>query len=146
MGHIMNVFTRLLARLLGSDKLAYAQAIVSRDVAQDITRFAHSTHPREFSAYLKGVVKNGMLRVNGLEYQHYWSDETETVVQQNLPLLSEAVGFVHSHPDGPLKPSRTDLRSFAKEGIFHLIVGPRRGYYGFAAFDGRGRRVPFSIA
>ncbi len=142
----MGLLQRIIGAFLGSGKHAYSEAEISADIARDVMLFAHKAHPKEFSAYLRGRIEGGVLRIDGINYQHFFADEDHAVVYDNLPLLSDTVGFVHSHPSGALRPSREDLRSFAKEGVFHLIVGPRGRYYAFAGFDGRGRRVKCRIA
>ncbi len=56
----------------------------------------------------------------------------------------DLVGFWHSHPDHPARPSATD-RALAWEGLLTLIVSVREGEAGdVGAFQLRGPDAPFT--
>ena len=61
-----------------------------------------------------------------------------------VPNDLQAVGSVHSHPNGVLRPSDADLRTFGK-GKVHIIVGApyRRGDW--QAFDNRGEPTTLDV-
>lgn len=45
----------------------------------------------------------------------------------------EIIGYYHSHPDHPARPSETDRRIAAEglsDGVFHVVVGVERGERG----------------
>jgi proteasome lid subunit RPN8/RPN11 len=55
--------------------------------------------------------------------------------RQARPQGREIVGFYHSHPDHPARPSETDRRMAAEglsDGVVHLVVG----------VDGEGHALP----
>lgn len=53
------------------------------------------------------------------------------------------LGFWHSHPDHPARPSETDRR-FAWEGLLTLVIAVESGVPGsFTAWDVPGAELPF---
>ena len=51
------------------------------------------------------------------------------------PLMLNLAGTAHSHPNGVIRPSSTDIRSFAKfGGQCHLILGPPFTFDSWRAF------------
>ena len=52
------------------------------------------------------------------------------IQRQSREQALDIIGFYHSHPDHPAKPSETD-RSLAaqglSDGVFHMVVGVERG-------------------
>lgn len=55
-----------------------------------------------------------------------------------------AVGSVHSHPNGALRPSDADLATFG-QGQIHIIVGAPYGWGDWKAFDNEGRQTTLDV-
>ena len=63
-----------------------------------------------------------------------------------VPMVSDVWGSFHSHPGTSVpRPSRADLRAFGKEGGAHLIAAEPFDANSLAAFDSKGKRIPFKI-
>jgi proteasome lid subunit RPN8/RPN11 len=60
-----------------------------------------------------------------------------TIRSATIPNEQAIVGSVHSHPNGVLSPSDTDLRSFGS-GSVHIILGAPYGPDDWRAFDRAG--------
>lgn len=135
-----------LARLLGLEKYAFGRVWIKKKVIEDIINFAKANAPREFSAFLKGRIKDRNLLVDGVIYQNFHSSENSSVITTNLPVFSHRVGTVHSHPTPRNSPSRADLQFFSKYGSINLIIGKPYTAGSIAAYDGSGRRIAFNMA
>ena len=101
----------------------FTSIVLEADCLQNIMDFAKANYPREFSAILQGEIEKNTMNIKGLIYQHFHSNRTSSLMHMNLPMISHAVGSVHSHPSSSTRPSDADLRFFAKTGVVHLIIG-----------------------
>ncbi|MFB6281758.1 MAG: Mov34/MPN/PAD-1 family protein [Haloferacaceae archaeon] len=107
---------------------------------------SRETHPDEYMGLLRGedaarlgldrdgLVVTDVLVVPGTE-SNPWS---ATVREEMVPNDRRAVGSVHSHPNGVLRPSDADLGTFGK-GTVHIIVGAPYERGDWRAFDREGR-------
>lgn len=107
---------------------------------------SRETHPDEYMGLLRGesasrfgldrdgLVVTDVLVVPGTE-SNPWS---ATVREEMVPNDRTAVGSVHSHPNGVLRPSDADLGTFGK-GTVHIIVGAPYERGDWRAFDREGR-------
>ncbi|MDO8661032.1 MAG: Mov34/MPN/PAD-1 family protein [Candidatus Woesearchaeota archaeon] len=102
--------------------IAIEKVSITKEALSDIIALAKANHPRESSAFLAGKISGKILRITHLLFQNFYSDNSSAWIEQRLPLLSDAVGSVHSHPSGSNSPSRADLEFFAKTGTVHIIV------------------------
>ena len=142
---ISKSINRFFIKLFSLDKYEYNKIEIKKEVVEKITGFARGSYPKEFIAILKGEVKNGVLRIDDVMYQHYVASFTSTSMSMNLPLSSGAVGTVHSHPSPHSRPSQTDLQSFSKRGLAHFIINyPYRAEESIA-YDSRGDVLEFEI-
>ncbi|WP_372910844.1 Mov34/MPN/PAD-1 family protein [Salinigranum sp.] len=126
-------------------------------IAADVLRFAleasRETHPNEYMGFLRGEAardlgvtldRDGTVVTDILVVPGTTSNEVSaTVPTELLPNDFSAVGSVHSHPNGVLRPSDADLATFGS-GAVHLILGAPYQPDDWRAFDSRGEptRLP----
>lgn len=115
-------------------------------IAADTLEFAleasEETHPDEYMGLLRGedarrlgldrdgTVVTDVLVIPGTEQ----NPVSATVKTSQIPNDRRAVGSLHSHPNGALRPSDADLATFTK-GPVHVIVGYPYGPNDWRAFD-----------
>ncbi|MFH0977719.1 MAG: Mov34/MPN/PAD-1 family protein [Candidatus Woesearchaeota archaeon] len=134
----------LLARLLPRPQ-PVRSILLKQSVVLDIIQFAKSNFPKEFVAVLQGRIVQGTVTVTGIIYQPYVSARSTAIMQMNLPMLSDSVGSVHSHPSASNQPSDQDLQFFGKRGIVNLIIAYPFNPNTLACYDRYGNRMDFSI-
>lgn len=112
---------------------------------------AAQTHPREFMARLRstdaeeldiegeGKVLTEVMLLPGTQSSPVHAEAPEYAT----PIGGRGDGSVHSHPNGVLKPSDTDIRSFSS-GV-HIIVGPPYDLSSWKAFDAQGEEVELDV-
>jgi proteasome lid subunit RPN8/RPN11 len=142
---MFNKVTKWLLRASGLEEYQFHSVFVERDVIQAVIDFAHRAHPNEFSAYLQGKVTNKVLYVKGIVYEHYHATENQTVISADLPLLSEVVGTVHSHPSFNNLPSAVDKRGLFTKGLVNFIICQPYTHQRIAAYDVAGRPIDFTV-
>lgn len=106
---------------------------------------ASESHPDEYMGLLRaseasrlgldreGLVVTDVLVIPGTET----NSVSATVRTSQVPNDVNAVGSVHSHPNGVLEPSVEDLASFGR-GSVHLILGAPYRRHDWQAFDSAG--------
>ncbi len=82
---------------------------------------AAETHPREFVGILRE--RDGIIEELDIVAGTISGSESASLHMDMLPLDTHRVGSAHSHPNGSLTPSRTDLDFFPSAGKLHLILG-----------------------
>jgi proteasome lid subunit RPN8/RPN11 len=119
-------------------------------IAEDALQFAleasEDAHPNEYMGFLRGedadrfgLDRDGTVVTDVLVIPGTVSDPTSATVRENMvPNDRGAVGSVHSHPNGVLRPSDADLATFGK-GSVHVIIGYPYGRHDWQAFDREGR-------
>ncbi|AUV81347.1 proteasome protein [Salinigranum rubrum] len=124
-------------------------------IAADALRFAleasRETHPNEYMGFLRGEAaraldldRDGTVITDVLVIPGTTSNEVSATVRSELvPNDFSAVGSVHSHPNGVLRPSDADLATFGS-GAVHLILGAPYQPDDWRAFDSQGKptRLP----
>ena len=113
---------RKLKHFFGLDSFEFGTIRVKREVLDAISEFAKNAHPKEFIMFFQGKVKDNALNINSLYYLEYFASEDSAMPVIRLPLFSDIVGSVHSHPGPSNRPSRADLQFFQKHGMFHMII------------------------
>jgi proteasome lid subunit RPN8/RPN11 len=146
MNRISQGIRKFLEGLLTVEQKKFSQITIHKSVIEDIIDFAKSNSPNEFIAVLQGQVEGDTLIVTGLLYQHFYGSRTSSLVRMNLPMLSNAVGSVHSHPSRFNRPSNADLQFFGKNGMVHLIIGAPYNPENIACYDFEGNRREFTVA
>ncbi|MFB6156027.1 MAG: Mov34/MPN/PAD-1 family protein [Haloferacaceae archaeon] len=103
------------------------------------------THPDEYMGLLRGedarrlgLDRDGTVVTDVLVIPGTTSNPVSATLRSDLvPNDVRAVGSVHSHPNGVLRPSDTDRSSFGK-GTVHIIVGAPYRRSDWRAFDRNG--------
>lgn len=123
----------------------YVEILIESDVIENIIAIARETHPREFIALLKGKIREKKLVIDSLIYQNYTASTDAAIIQLDLPIMSGAVGSVHSHPGPSNRPSAQDLVFFSKQGGVNLIIAMPYNIRTIAAYDGNGNPIPVKV-
>ena len=118
---------------------------IARETLEFALEASEATHPNEYMGLLRaedarkfdlerrGQVITDVLVIPGTE-----SDPQSATVKSNMiPNDRKAVGSVHSHPNGVLRPSDADLKTFHK-GNVHVIIGAPYEWRDWKAFDSGG--------
>jgi hypothetical protein len=72
--------------------------------------------------------------------------ETGAVVHTELiPMNTKYMGSVHSHPGPSARPSDADLRTFSKNGYFHMIVCQPYSMETFKSYDRYGQPMDYTL-
>lgn len=113
--------------------------VVSPEVLQIIRSHAEATYPEECCGFLLGHVLDDENHVRGLhEAENRQAELRETryritardyvsATRSADELGMDIVGFYHSHPDHPARPSPTDLEEATFPGFTYVIVSVRDG-------------------
>ena len=135
-------------RLFRSDELLG----IARETLEFVLEASEETHPNEYMGFLRaddarkldldrdGQVITDVLVIPGTE-----SSPTSATVRTNMkPNDMRAVGSVHSHPNGALRPSDADLATFG-QGKVHIIAGAPYGWGDWKAFDNEGNQTTLEV-
>jgi proteasome lid subunit RPN8/RPN11 len=124
-------------------------------IAEEAIAFAleasEDSHPNEYMGMLRGVPANelgledrGMVITDVLIIPGTTSSPVSATMQSNMiPNDMRNLGSVHSHPNGVLRPSDTDVENFGS-GSVHVITGAPYRRDDWRAFDrsGEPRSLP----
>ena len=124
---------------------------IADDALSFVLEASEETHPNEYMGLLRGekasklgldregTVVTDVLVIPGTES----NPVSATVRTSMIPNDFSAVGSVHSHPNGVLRPSDADLATFGN-GPVHIIVGApyRRGDWRAFDREGKPRNLP----
>lgn len=124
---------------------------IADDTLSFVLEASEETHPNEYMGLLRGesASKLGLDRTGTIVTDVLVIPGTEsnsvsaTVRTSMIPNDFSAVGSVHSHPNGVLRPSDADLATFGN-GSVHIIVGHPYRRSDWRAFDreGKPRNLP----
>ncbi len=132
--------------MFGLGKKKFTEINIDRELVEEIIDIAKESYPNEFSAMLQGKVKDSILKIDELIFLPGAASESGAVMEIfMMPMLSDAVGSVHSHPGYSAQPSGADLQFFAKRGYFHMIIAQPYNEESIRAYDGYGELVDYSI-
>ncbi|GAB4314383.1 MAG: Mov34/MPN/PAD-1 family protein [Methanobacteriaceae archaeon] len=135
-----------LSRIFGADKKRFEQVQIDREVIEEIINIARQSYPHEFVALLQGKISNHTLKIDGLIFVPGSTSEEGAVMQLfMMPLTSDAVGSVHSHPGYSAGPSQADLQFFAKKGFFHMIIAEPYTEESIRAYDSFGNLADYTV-
>jgi proteasome lid subunit RPN8/RPN11 len=113
--------------------------------SREVIGIAEDAHPDEYMGLLRGedarklgleergTVITDVLVIPGTES----NPVSATVKTSMIPNDRRARGSIHSHPNGVLRPSDTDLATFGR-GDVHIILGAPYGPDDWRAFDREG--------
>lgn len=113
---------------------------------------AENTHPNEYMGLLRGqdagtlgLSASGTVITEILVIPGTKSNPVSATVRTNMvPNDRRAIGSVHSHPNGVLRPSDADIASFGK-GSVHIILGAPYGPDDWKAFDRQGEPTELPV-
>ena len=135
-----------LSHVLGADKKKFEEVQIEREVIDEIINIARKSYPQEFVALLQGKISNNILKIDGLIFVPGSTSEEGAVMQLfMMPLTSDAVGSVHSHPGYNAGPSQADLQFFAKKGFFHMIIAEPYTEESILAYDSFGNLADYTL-
>jgi proteasome lid subunit RPN8/RPN11 len=120
---------------------------IAEDALTFVLEASRETHPNEYMGLLRGetasdlgVGDEGLIVTDVLVIPGTESNPVSATVRTSMiPNDFSAVGSVHSHPNGVLRPSDADLATFGN-GDAHIIVGAPYGRDDWVAFDRDGKR------
>lgn len=106
---------------------------------------SRDTHPNEYMGFLRatdardlGLDRKGQVITDVLVIPGTTTTPESATVRENMrPNSSRAVGSIHSHPNGVLRPSDADLATF-HAGEVHIILGAPYERDCWRAFDSDG--------
>ena len=118
---------------------------IARDTMEFALEASEETHPNEYMGFLRaedarklGLEKKGQVITDVLVIPGTVSDPMSATVRSDMvPNDIKAVGSVHSHPNGVLRPSDADLGTFHK-GDVHIIIGAPYEWGDWRVFDSSG--------
>ncbi len=132
--------------MFGLGKKKFKEVQIDTQLIEEILDIAKESYPNEFSSMLEGKIEDGILKIDGLIFLPGAASESGAVMQIfMMPMLSDTVGSVHSHPGYNASPSDADLQFFAKSGYFHMIIAQPYEIDSIRAYDGFGDLVDYSI-
>jgi len=139
-------FSKLLSKFLGTDKFQFNEVHIDSEVIDSILWYAKSSDPHEFMAIFDGKVENKILHITGLIFlPGETSDEGAVINTWMLPPTTTRWGSVHSHPGPSALPSGTDFHTFAKMGLFHMIIHRPYEVEDILAYNRYGEFAEFKI-
>ena len=113
---------------------------------------AADTHPDEYMGLLRGepardlgLDRDGTVITDVLVIPGTKSSPRAATFQSSLvPNDVRSLGSVHSHPNGVLRPSDTDVEGFGN-GRVHIIMGAPYGWDDWRAFDRAGEPTDLDV-
>jgi proteasome lid subunit RPN8/RPN11 len=152
-GTFSNVGTRrdgmgLFDRLFRSDEVLG----IARETLEFALESSEDTHPNEYMGFLRGTEardlgldESGLVISDILVIPGTSSNSVSATVKTNqIPNDVNALGSIHSHPNGVLRPSDEDLRTFGS-GDVHIIIGAPYRSHDWQAFDRDGEPTTLRV-
>ena len=115
-------FENIISKVLNNDK-TFDEVLIDEKVIESIIYYSKEAYPHEFLAFFDGEIINRKLYITSLIFIPGETGQTGAVVHTELiPMNTKYLGSVHSHPGPSAQPSGADLKTFSKNGYFHMIV------------------------
>ena len=135
-----------ISKLFPNNDEKFEEVRVDREVLDSVIYYAKQSFPNEFLAFLDGKIKDKVLYITGLIFLPGETCETGAVVHTELlPMNTKYMGSVHSHPGPSAQPSSADLKTFSKNGYFHMIVCLPYSFETFRAYDRYGEPQTYTV-
>lgn len=135
-----------ISKLLGNDNDEFNEVKVDREVLESVIYYSKKAYPNEFLAFFDGEIKDKTLYITSLVFLPGETCETGAVIHTELmPMNSNYVGSVHSHPGPSAMPSSADLKTFSRNGYFHMIVCLPYSLETFKSYDRYGEPMDYTI-
>ncbi|MCT9096378.1 Mov34/MPN/PAD-1 family protein [Haloarchaeobius sp. HME9146] len=118
---------------------------IARDTIEFALEAAEDTHPNEYMGMLRGtdatslgLDRDGYVVTDVLVIPGTTSNPVSATLDSNMiPNDMRALGSIHSHPNGVLRPSDADIATFG-QGTAHIIMGAPYRSGDWRAFDQQG--------
>jgi proteasome lid subunit RPN8/RPN11 len=130
----MGLFSRRRVVGIAADAMEFAREAASDTHPDEYMGLLRGERARDFGLEEDGYVVTDVLVIPGTES----SPTSATLKSHMVPNDFRAVGSIHSHPNGVLRPSDEDLATFGK-GVVHVILGAPYGHGDWRAFDREGQ-------
>lgn len=136
-----------LSKIFSSnDDVEFNEVCVDREVLDAVIYYSKQSYPNEFLAFFDGEIIDKKLYILSLIFIPGETGSTGAVVHtEMLPPTLKYWGSVHSHPGPSAQPSGADLKTFSKNGLFHMIVCLPYSYDTFKAYDKYGTPCKYTV-
>ncbi|MBE6485418.1 MAG: hypothetical protein E7Z85_01070 [Methanosphaera stadtmanae] len=138
-------FNNALSKILGNDK-SIEEVHIDSKLIDEIVKIAINADPNEYVALLSGDIEENILKIKGLIFLPFKASSSSAVMEVfMMPMTTNAVGSIHSHPGPSANPSQADLTFFAKNGYFHMIICRPYSESTIKAYDAFGNPMSFKV-
>ena len=135
-----------ISKLFNTDSDEFKDVRVDREVLESVIYYAKKAYPNEFLAFFDGKIKDKILYITSLIFLPGETCDVGAVVHtEMLPPTLKYWGSVHSHPGPSAHPSGADLKTFSKNGLFHMIVCLPYSLETFMAYDKYGEPMDYTV-
>lgn len=135
-----------LSKIFNNDDEEFNEVRIDREVLDSVIYYAKKSYPNEFLAFFDGEIIDKILYITGLLFVPGETCETGALVHTELiPMNIKYWGSVHSHPGPSASPSDADLKTFSKNGYFHMIVCLPYSLETFKAYDRYGNPQSYTV-
>jgi proteasome lid subunit RPN8/RPN11 len=135
-----------ISKLFGNDDEEFREVRVDREVLESVIYYSKKAYPNEFLAFFDGEIKDKILYITSLIFLPGETCETGAVVHTELmPMNTKSMGSVHSHPGPSAMPSDADLKTFSRNGYFHMIVCLPYSLETFRSYDRYGQPMDYKV-
>lgn len=135
-----------ISKLFKNDDEEFNEVRVDREVLESVIYYSKQAYPNEFLAFFDGKIIDKILYITSLIFVPGETCETGAVVHTGMiPMNTKYWGSVHSHPGPSAMPSGADLKTFSKNGYFHMIVCLPYSLETFKSYDRYGEHMDYTI-
>ncbi|MEE0902708.1 MAG: Mov34/MPN/PAD-1 family protein [Methanobrevibacter sp.] len=135
-----------ISKLFKNDDEEFNEVRVDREVLESVIYYSKQAYPNEFLAFFDGKIIDKILYITSLIFVPGETCETGAVVHtEMIPMNTKYWGSVHSHPGPSAMPSGADLKTFSKNGYFHMIVCLPYSLETFKSYDRYGEHMDYTI-
>ena len=93
---------------------------IRQELLSLLLELGRNSHPNEFVALLRE--RDGIIEEMNILPGTTAGENSASLLFDMMPLDTHLAGSAHSHPNGVLRPSITDVNFFPRAGRYHLII------------------------
>lgn len=135
-----------ISKLFKNNDEEFNEVRVDREVLESVIYYSKQAYPNEFLAFFDGKIIDRILYITSLIFVPGETCETGAVVHtEMIPMNTKYWGSVHSHPGPSAMPSTADLKTFSKNGYFHMIVCLPYSLETFKSYDRYGEPIDYTV-